>query len=116
MVLPYLKGLVIIKCGFFYLALWMYCVFSICGDYIFRYIQVLNNWYHSTFLGQIREGFFSLFAKFFSGRKRGRRTSGSYMKFYEMNLEKKNGYLNSSRKNTQFQKNISRNGVREVKL
>jgi hypothetical protein len=34
MVLPYLKGLIIIKCGFFYLALWIYCVFSICGDYI----------------------------------------------------------------------------------
>jgi hypothetical protein len=42
MVLPYLKGLVIIKCGFFYLALWIYCVFSICGDYIGRSIQVLN--------------------------------------------------------------------------
>jgi hypothetical protein len=26
------------------------------------------------------------------------------MKFYEMNLEKQIGYLNSSRKNTQFQK------------
>jgi hypothetical protein len=36
MVLPYLKGLVIILCGFFYLALWIYCVFSICVDYIFR--------------------------------------------------------------------------------
>jgi hypothetical protein len=42
MVLPYLKGLVIIKCGFFYLALWIYCVFNICGDYICRSIQVLN--------------------------------------------------------------------------
>jgi hypothetical protein len=42
MVLPYLKGLIIIKCGFFYLALWIYCVFSICGDYIGRSIQVLN--------------------------------------------------------------------------
>jgi hypothetical protein len=42
MVFPYLKGLVIIKCGFFYLALWIYCVFSICGYYIGRSIQVLN--------------------------------------------------------------------------
>jgi hypothetical protein len=42
MVFPYLKGLVIIKCGFFYLALWIYCVFSICGDYICTSIQVLN--------------------------------------------------------------------------
>ena len=38
MVLPYLKGLIIILCGFFYLALWIYCVFSICGDYIGRSI------------------------------------------------------------------------------
>jgi hypothetical protein len=29
------------------------------------------------------------------------------MKLYEMNLEKKIGYLNSSRKNTQFQKKKS---------
>jgi hypothetical protein len=43
MVFPYLKGLVIIKCGFFYLALWIYFVFSICGDYICRSIQVLNS-------------------------------------------------------------------------
>ena len=43
MVFPYLKVLVIIKCGLFYLALWIYCVFSICGDYICRSIQVLNN-------------------------------------------------------------------------
>jgi hypothetical protein len=43
MVFLYLKGLVIIKCGFFYLALWIYCVFSICGDYICRSIQVLNS-------------------------------------------------------------------------
>ena len=42
MVVSYLKGLVIIKCGFFYIALWIYCVFSICGDYICRSIQVLN--------------------------------------------------------------------------
>jgi hypothetical protein len=34
--------LVKIKCGFFYLSLWIYCVFSICGDYICRSIQVLN--------------------------------------------------------------------------
>ena len=30
-------------CGFFYIALWIYCVFSICGDYICRSIQVLNS-------------------------------------------------------------------------
>jgi hypothetical protein len=42
MVLPYLKGLVIIKCDLFYIGLWIYCVFNICGDYICRSIQVLN--------------------------------------------------------------------------
>jgi hypothetical protein len=41
MVLPYLKGLIIIKCGFFYLALWIYCVFSICGDYINIFVAFL---------------------------------------------------------------------------
>jgi hypothetical protein len=39
---PTSRVLVIIKCGFFYLALWIYCVFSICGDYICRSILVLN--------------------------------------------------------------------------
>jgi hypothetical protein len=43
MVLPYLKGfLLIILCGFFSIVLWIYCVFSICGDYIGISIQVLN--------------------------------------------------------------------------
>jgi hypothetical protein len=42
MVLPYLKGFLLIKCGFLYLVLWIYCVFSICGDYIGISIQVLN--------------------------------------------------------------------------
>ena len=66
MVLPYPKGLIIIECGFFYIALWIYCVFNICGYYIGRSIQVLNNWYQSTFQGQRREYLFSLFAEFFS--------------------------------------------------
>jgi hypothetical protein len=53
---------------------------------------------------------------FVYGRKRGRHTSGSDMKIYELNLGKKIGYFNSSWKNTQFQKTISRNRVLEVKL
>ena len=40
---PTSRVLVVIKCGFFYFALWIYCVFSICGDYIGRSIQVLNS-------------------------------------------------------------------------
>jgi hypothetical protein len=39
--------------------------------------------------------------------KRGRCTSGSDLKFFEQNLEKQIGYLNSSQKNTQFQKKKS---------
>jgi hypothetical protein len=42
MVLPYLKGLVIILCGFFYLA-WGYIVYSVFVVIIFvDLIQVLN--------------------------------------------------------------------------
>jgi hypothetical protein len=70
MVFPYLKGLVIIKCGFFYIDLWIYCVFSICGDYICISIQVLNKWYQSTFLGRHCGQIFFIFADFFSEKKK----------------------------------------------
>jgi hypothetical protein len=66
MVLPYLKGLVIIKCGFFYIALYGSIVYSVFVVIIFAdLILVLNNWYQSTFQGQRREYLFSLFAEFF---------------------------------------------------
>ena len=70
MVFPYLKGLVIIKCGFFYLALWIYCVFSICGYYIGRSIQVLNKWYQSTFQGRSCGQLFLFLQIFFSEKKK----------------------------------------------
>jgi hypothetical protein len=70
MVFPYLKGLVIIKCGFFYFALWIYCVFNICGDYIGRSIQVLNKWYQSTFLSRSCGKIIFIFADFFSEQKK----------------------------------------------
>jgi hypothetical protein len=47
---------------------------------------------------------FGSFFHIFSREKRGRHTSGSDMKLSEQNLAKKIGYLNSSRKNTQFKK------------
>jgi hypothetical protein len=74
MVLPYLKGFDIIKCGFFYIALWIYCVFSICGYYIGRSIQVLNKWYQSTFLGQTLWANIFYFCRFFFSeqKKEGR--------------------------------------------
>jgi hypothetical protein len=63
MVLPYLKGLIVIKeilhIVLVYL-LWCFCIQSL----------VLNNWYQSTFLGQRREDLFSLFAEFFLGKKK----------------------------------------------
>jgi hypothetical protein len=79
MVLPYLKGLVIIKCGFFYIALWIYCVFSICGDYICRSIQVLNKWYQSTFLGQTLWANIFIFADFFFRSRKKR--AATFSKF-----------------------------------
>jgi hypothetical protein len=48
--------------------------------------------------------------------KRGPCTSDSIMIFYEKNLQKKIGYLNSSQKNTQFQKKNRSKRSREVKL
>jgi hypothetical protein len=79
MVLPYLKGLIIIKCGFFYLALWIYCVFSICGDYILD-LLVLNNWYQSTFLGQTLWA--NIFADFFFGEEKKRAATFSKFSVY----------------------------------
>jgi membrane protein DedA with SNARE-associated domain len=70
MVFPYLKGLVIIKCGLLYLDLWIYFIFNICGDYIFISILFLNDWYQITFLGQRREEFFFSFCRNFLGKKK----------------------------------------------
>jgi hypothetical protein len=103
MVLPYLKGLVIIKCGFFYLALWIYCVFSICGYYIGRSIQVLNKWYQSTFLGRSCGQLLFIFADIFF-RRRGPRHSRHFQYISVQNLQKRVVYLSSSQKNTQFEK------------
>jgi hypothetical protein len=90
MVLPYLKGLVIIKCGFFYISLWIYCVFSICGDYICISIQVLNKWYQSTFLGQTLWANIFYFCRFiFRSRKKRVATFLNFsVYFYEKFVEK----------------------------
>jgi hypothetical protein len=106
MVLPYLKGLIIIKCGFFYISLWIYCVFSICGDYICRSIQVLNKWYQSTFLGRHSVDKYFLFLQifFFGEEKRGPQHSRYFRYIFVQNLAKKITYLSSSHNFTQFQK------------
>ena len=117
MVLSYLKGLVIIKCGFFYLALWNYYVFSICGDYICRSILILNNWYQITFLGQIREESFCSFYRNFLGKE----NRAVHFRFISEALragfgKKKMGIWIPLRKILNFKKQINQNGVQEVKL
>jgi hypothetical protein len=94
MVLPYLKGFEIIKCGFFYISLWIYCVFSICGDYICRSIQVRNNWYQSTFQGRSCGQLFFIFADFFflgEGKKRAETFQTFSVYLYTKFVE--NGYI-----------------------
>jgi hypothetical protein len=70
MVLPYLKGLVIILCGFFYLALWIYCVFSICGDYILDLFRFLTIGIRALSLGRHCGQIFFIFADFFFSEKK----------------------------------------------
>jgi hypothetical protein len=67
MVLPYLKGFLYLLCSCY--GEW-FMVYSCSYWSIFAYlVYVLNNWYQSTFLGQIREYLFSLFVEFFLGKK-----------------------------------------------
>jgi hypothetical protein len=88
-----------------YFSLWIYCVFSICGDYICRSIQVLNKWYQSTFLGRHCGQIFFIFADFFFGEeKRGPRHSRNFWYISVQNLQKQVVYLSSSQKNTQVEK------------
>jgi hypothetical protein len=104
MVLPYLKGLIIIKCGFFYLALWIYCVFSICGDYICRSIWFLTSGIRALSLAGVVGNYFLFLQIFFFGEKRGPRHSRHFQYISVQNLQKRVVYLSSSQKNTQFKK------------
>ena len=65
MVLPYFKGLMVIK-EIFHIVLvyllWFFCIQSL----------VLNNWYHSTFLGRSCGQLFFIFADFFVQRRKKR--------------------------------------------
>jgi hypothetical protein len=73
MVLPYLKGLVIILCGFFYIALWIYCVFSICGDYILDLFRFLTSGIRALSLAGVVGKYFyfcRFFFFFFSEKKK----------------------------------------------
>jgi hypothetical protein len=93
------------KVWFLLSCLWIYCVFSICGDYICRSIQVLNKWYQSTFLGRHCGQIFFIFADFFFGEeKRGLRHSRNFQYISVQNLQKQVVDLSSSQKNTQVEK------------
>jgi hypothetical protein len=70
MVLPYLKGLIIIKCGFFYIALWIYCVFSICGDYIGSDIWFLTSGIRALSLAGVVGNYFLFLQIFFFSEKK----------------------------------------------
>jgi hypothetical protein len=110
MVLPYLKGLIVIKVilhiVLVYL-LWLFCIQSL----------VLNKWYQSTFFGQTLWANIFIFAYiFFEEKKRGPRHSQSFWYISIQNLQKMVVYISSSPKNTQVKKKIIRNGVREVKI
>ena len=63
----------------FYIVLWIYCVFSICGDYICGSILVLNKWYQSTFLGRSCGQIFFIFADFFFRSRKKR--AATFSKF-----------------------------------
>jgi hypothetical protein len=105
MVLPYLKGLVIILCGFFYLALWIYCVFSICGDYISDLFRFLTSGIRALSLaGVVGKYFLFLQIFFFGEEKRGPRHSRHFQYISVQNLQKRVVYLSSSQKNTQVEK------------
>jgi hypothetical protein len=81
MVLPYLKGLIIIKLWFL-----LYCFCGLlCIQYlwllyfVFRYL-VLNKWYQSTFLGQTLWA--NIFADFFFGEEKKRAATFSKFSVY----------------------------------
>jgi hypothetical protein len=105
MVLPYLKGLIIIKCGFFYIALWIYCVFSICGDYILDLFWFLTSGIRALSLAGVVGNYFLFLQIFFFGEeKRGPRHSRHFQYISVQNLQKRVVYLSSSQKNTQVKK------------
>jgi uncharacterized membrane protein YbhN (UPF0104 family) len=106
MVLPYLKGLIIIKCDFsiFLCGSIVYSVFVVI-IFVYQYL-VLNKWYQSTFLGRHCGQIFFIFADFFffGEEKRGSRHSRNFWYISVKNLQKQVVYLISSQKNTQVEK------------
>jgi hypothetical protein len=87
MVLPYLKGLVIIKCGFFYLACGsiVYSVFVvIIFSYLFRFLTI---GIRALSLAKVVGNYFLFLQIFFFGEeKRGPRNSRSFQYISVKNL------------------------------
>jgi hypothetical protein len=66
MVLPYLKGFIYLLCSVFGERFGLFLLrFLVILIFIFRSIQVLNNWHWITFLGQRREECFAIFSDLF---------------------------------------------------
>jgi hypothetical protein len=104
MVLPYLKGLVIIKCGFFYIVCGS-IVYSVFVVIIFRSIWFLTSGIRALSLaGVVGKYFLFLQIFFFGEEKRGPRHSRHFQYIYVQNLQKRVVYLSSSQKNTQVEK------------
>ena len=105
MVLPNLKGFLIIKCGFFYLA---------CGSIVYSVFVVIifvDVFRFLTFgiialsrAGVVANYFLFLQIFFFGAEKRGPRHSQSFRYISVQNLQKRVLDLCSSQKNTQFEK------------
>jgi hypothetical protein len=110
MVLPYLKGLMVIK-EILHIVL-VYLLQCFCIQSL-----VLNKWYQSTFLGQTLWANIFYFCRFFfrSRKKRAATLSKFLVHFCEKFVEK-GCILFPLRKTPNLKKKIVRNGVRKVKI
>jgi hypothetical protein len=89
--------------------LWIYCVFSICGDYIGRSIWFLTSGIRALSLAGVVGNYFLFLQIFFFGEeKRGPRHSRHFQYISVQNLQKRVVYLSSSQKNTQVKKKKNR--------
>jgi hypothetical protein len=85
MVLPYLKGLIVIKS--FVCSSILLCGSIVYSIFLYLYsIQVLNKWYQSTFLGRHCGQIFFIFADFFFRRRKKR--AATFQKFLVYFCEK----------------------------
>jgi hypothetical protein len=98
MVLPYLKGFLIIKCGFhiFFLDLF-WCIF-------YSYIWFLTSGIRALSLARSVGNFFFFFLHIFSEKKKRDATFWTIYVYFCAKFAEMVVYLSSSQKNTQFKK------------